>query len=57
MFCAISTIAAGPVVVAILVGVATPIILSRIDREFGLSEKVALALEKVVEKGKSPFDE
>lgn len=55
-FGAISTIAAGPVVVAILVGVATSIVLSRIDREFGLSEKMALALEKAVEKSKSPFD-
>lgn len=53
---AISTIAAGPVAAAILVGVATSIVLSRIDREFGLSKKMALALEKAVEKSRSPFD-
>jgi hypothetical protein len=54
---AITTIAAGPLIAAVFVGLATGVALDRIDREFGLTDKIVLALEKAADRVRSPFDE
>ncbi len=56
VFGAVSTLAAGPLIAAIFVGIGTSIILSRIDNEFGLSERLARHLEKAMIKAKEPFN-
>lgn len=53
---AFTTIAAGPLVAAILVGLATSVVLSRIDRELGLSQRITLALEEALDASKRPFE-
>lgn len=52
---AITTLAAGPVIAAVLVGIATSIFLDRLDRQFGLTEQLVGALEAVADRAQSPF--
>lgn len=51
----VTTVVAGPLVAAIFVGVATGIVLDRLDREFGLTEKLVLAIEQVQVQVERPF--
>lgn len=58
----VTTVAAGPVIATIIVGIAASIILDRIDRQFGLTDKLIEAMEKAsweltraVEKIDTPF--
>jgi hypothetical protein len=53
---ALTTIAAGPLIATIFVGVVASIAINRIDREFGLSKKIILALEAAVTKSRQPFE-
>lgn len=51
----VTTVVAGPLVAAIFVGVATGIVLDRLDRKYGLTEKLVLALEQVQTEVERPF--
>ena len=53
---AVTTVAAGPLIAAILVGLAVSVIVDRVDRQFGLTYKLVRALEKVADEVMSPFD-
>lgn len=50
-----ATIAALPLVIAILVGVGTNYILEKIDEQFGITDKLASAIDKQVRKAEEEF--
>jgi hypothetical protein len=52
----VTTVVAGPLVAAIFVGVATGIVLDRLDRKYDLTTKLVLAIEKVQEQAERPFN-
>ncbi len=52
---AITMLAAGPLIAAVFVGVATSVTLDRIDREFGLTEKLVRALESMADRVPDPL--
>lgn len=51
-----TTVAAGPLVAAVFIGVLTSFVVDRIDRSFGLTDKLVRTLEKVVDKVEGPFE-
>ncbi|MDD7972871.1 hypothetical protein [Roseinatronobacter alkalisoli] len=51
----LTTVVAGPLVAAIFVGVASGILLDRLDRQYGLTEKLILAIEAVQVQAERPF--
>ncbi|MCG7630475.1 hypothetical protein MHM88_21950 [Epibacterium sp. MM17-32] len=52
---ALTTIAAGPVVAAIIVGIGVSILLDRVDRKFGLTETLVRAIEDTVDSFENPL--
>lgn len=53
---AITTVAAGPMIAAVLVGLAAGIVLDRLDRHFGLTEKLIKALEAAADTAMGPIE-
>lgn len=51
----LTTLVAGPLIAAVFVGVATSIVLDRLDRNFALTEKLILAIEKIQTEVERPF--
>ncbi|MEM8813804.1 MAG: hypothetical protein AAGF59_14415 [Pseudomonadota bacterium] len=51
----ITTIAAGPVIAAVIVGIGISILLDRVDRKYGLTETLVRAIEDTVDSFESPF--
>lgn len=52
---ALTTIAAGPVIAAVIIGIGVSILLDRVDRKFGLTETLVRAIEDTVDSFENPF--
>lgn len=52
----VTTLAAGPLVAAILVGAAASILLDRADRHFGITESLVRALDEMIENRPRPLE-
>ncbi|CUH78109.1 hypothetical protein TRM7557_01727 [Tritonibacter multivorans] len=52
---ALTTLAAGPIVAAVVIGVGVSILLDRVDRKFGLTESLIRAIEDTVDNFENPF--
>ncbi len=52
---ALTTLAAGPIIAAVIVGVGASILLDRVDRKFGVTESLVRAIEDTVDRFENPF--
>lgn len=52
---ALTTLAAGPIIAAVLVGVGASILLDRVDRKYGITESLVRAIEDTVDNFQNPF--
>ena len=52
---AVTTLAVGPIIAAVVIGVGISILLDRVDRKFGLTEILVRAIEDTVDEFENPF--
>lgn len=52
----VTTLAAGPLIAAIFVGMAASILLDRVDRHFGITESLVRAIEELIENRPRPIE-